>query len=161
MDIQPGKYAAKIVDYGVSTTKSGEPTIVIRFGWDNKSLIWNGSLKDGKAQEITLKTLVRLGLSDDDKIENLADGIESGLLDTKQEFEIDVQMDTYEGKTRPRIAWVNLIGGSGFRHSMNKDEFKVKIGGMNLKGSIKALRKELGMAPRSESITLPDMDLPF
>lgn len=144
-EIQPGKYVAKIVDYGIGTTKAGDPTIVVRFGWGTSSLIWNGSLKEGKAQEITIKALLRMGLSDDDKIENLADGIDSKLLDMDRELEIDVQMDTYEGKTRPKIAWINEVGGGKFKHAMNKEEFKAKLGGMNIKSNLKAIRHEMGM----------------
>lgn len=154
-DVQAGKYTAKILDYGIGITKAGDPTVVVRFGFgQGQSLIWNGSLKEGKAQEITIKALLTLGLSNEDNLEALADGIDSNLLDINREVEIDVQPDTYEGKTRMRIAWINPLGGSTFRNAMSKNEFKIKLGGMNLKAAVKAAKLERGI---TDSIK----DIPF
>ncbi len=145
IDVQPGKYIAKIIDYGIGTTKAGDPTVVVKFGWGTYSMIWNGSLKPGKAQEITIKALLRMGLKDDDKLENLADGTDSGLLDLEKDVELDVQMDTYDGKTRPKIAWINEVGGGKFKNAMAKDEFKTKLGGLDIRNNLKAIRHEMGI----------------
>jgi len=154
-DIAPGKYVAVITDYGVSASKAGDPMITVQFSFDNgKSLFWNGSLKE-KAQEITLKALLRMGLRDEERLADLADGLDSKLLDTTKQLEIDVGMDTYEGKTKPRINWVNDLGGGKFRNAMDKNNFKVKIAGLNLKTTIKALKFEMGLSDTSQIENIP------
>lgn len=159
MDVQPGKYVAKVTDYSVATTLKGDPSIVIRFGFDgDKSLVWNGYLTE-KTQEKTAEVLALLGLKEDDKIQDLIDGPPSCLLDLNKEVELVIAMETYEGKTRPRIQYVNQLGGASFRNVMEKDEFKIKIGGMDLKNKIKAARAKLGI--RSKSEPAPSEELPF
>lgn len=137
-EIIPGKYKAKISDYGISENKSGMPIVNVRFQFGDHSLNWIGSLNEGKARQITVENLMKMGLVDGDKMADMADGPSSGVLNMDKELEIDVQPDTYEGKTTMRIKWINEMG---FRNSMTKEDFKAKLAAMNMKGSF-ALAKE-------------------
>ena len=137
-DLVPGKYKAKIVDYGIGETKSGVPSVNVRFQFGDNSLTWSGYLSEGKARQITVENLTRMGFTDVDRMADLTDGVLSGLLDTNKELEIDVQSEVYEGKTFLKIKWINELG---FRNSMSKDAFKAKLAGMNIKGTF-ALVKE-------------------
>lgn len=141
-DIKPGKYHAVVLDYGVSTSKAGLPVVNVKFGFGEHTLMWSGSLKDGKAMEMTVKTLITLGLSSVDRMHELTDGAKSGLLDTAKEFEIDVQTETYEGKTFLKIKWVNDIG---FRNLMTKEAFKAALATMNIRGSFMLAKENLAM----------------
>lgn len=65
--INPGKYTAKIKDYGIGSTKAGEPKAMILFTFKDqngaeKELTWSGSLKEGRAREITIDALLTCGL---------------------------------------------------------------------------------------------------
>lgn len=136
MEILPGKFHAKAVDYGISSSKSGAPLVNVRFAWtengEEKSYNWMGSLNEGKAQEFTMKTLIALGLKSTEKIVELCDGPSSGALDLAKMVEITIELETYEGKTAPRIRWVNEIG---FRNAMTKEDFKAKIQQLGVKGT--------------------------
>lgn len=137
-DLVPGKYKAKIVDYGISESKAGLPIVNVRFGFGDHTLNWIGSLNEGKARQITVENLMKMGMTDADSMADMADGPSSGVLNTEKELEIDVQTETYDGKTTLRIKWINELG---FRNSMTKDTFKAKLAAMNMKGTF-ALVKE-------------------
>ena len=115
-----GKFEALIVDYGVSESKAGRPQVYATFEFTHKNesgtestkqLTWYGSLYE-KAIPVTLRQLLHCGLREGhfDKLDKLADGPESGLLDTVRPRIIDIQEEPHfedPSKTRTRIAWVN------------------------------------------------------
>lgn len=139
MEIFAGKFEAKVVDYGIKQTKSGAQQIVVRFRWNDEfELNWYGSLNEGKAREITVKTLEILGMSSNE-IWNLADGIESGMLDTDKLVSISVEKETgTDGKIYPKIKWVNELGGGGVK-GLTKEEAKAALKGMSF--GIKPVKK--------------------
>ena len=143
-EIRPGKYHASVVDYGISATKNGQPMVNVKFQFGEHSLIWYGSMNEGKALEITMKTLLTLGLSSAEKVADLALGAVAKVLDTDKQVEIDVQPDTYDGKTTLKIKWVNEIG---FKNTMSKEEFKAKLATMNIRGSFALAKENLGSKP--------------
>ena len=130
--MEAGKYHAKAVDYGISTSKAGLPLVNVKFAVGEDTIIWTGSFNEGKAQEFTMKTLILLGLRSTDKIAELVDGVSSGVLDLNKTVEIDVAMEEYEGKLYPKVKWVNDIG---FRNAMSKEDFKAKIQQLGVKGT--------------------------
>lgn len=144
--IAPGKYTAKVLDYGISGTKAGDPQVSVKFGFGSQSMIWNGTLKQGKGQEITLKSLIVLGLTNPDKIADLADGLKGNTLDLTKEVEIDIQPDTYEGNTTLKIKWINE---PGLNFLMGKEDFKQKIASMNLKTTFAYVKQQIGQ-PRKK-----------
>lgn len=160
MEIKPGKYHAKVVDYGITSSKAGDPMMTVRFAWTDEGVEqqynWIGSFKEGKAQEITVKTLIVLGLKSTDKIPELADGPSSNALDLTKVVEISIENETYEGKTSPRIKWVNEIG---IRNAMAKDDFKSKIQSLGVKGTFTALFSGQKVQPKSEKQVIDD--IPF
>lgn len=149
MSIDAGKYEAKVKDYGFTETKAGDPQVVVDFVFSDKSgatqeLAWYGSLKSPKGREITLKALVTMGLKTND-IELLAGGVRSGVLNTESPVQIDVAYEVDQNGTRskyPRIKWVNPIRSNSYAAKLGKDVVKVKLGGMNLKAELLAMRGE-------------------
>ncbi len=108
--VRPGKYKAKIVDYGIELTNAGKPQIVISFSFDcdenSHELKWYGSLNEGKARMITFETLLLCEFIGDD-LAALADGVDdssSALLNLEKFYEVTI---IKEEDGRIRIRWVN------------------------------------------------------
>lgn len=158
MVVSPGKYTAKIKDYGLGTTQNGDPKAMILFTFkdqngQDRELTWTGSLKEGRAREITIDALLVCGLKGDE-LSTLASGVEGSALSADQEVQIDVMTEEYEGKAYSKIKWVNRLGGAAFREKMNHGMAVQKMAGLNLKADVAARRKETGVTDKKE-------DLPF
>jgi hypothetical protein len=144
--IKPGKFIGKVVDYGFRKTSGGVVEPQIRFKWKdefNTEFEWNwrGSLKEGKAREITLAAIVTCGFNGDD-LSVMADGVPSGALDTKKEVLLTVVLEPgNDGKLYPKINWINEVGGGGFKDIISRGEVAAQLAGMNLKGDLMALKK--------------------
>jgi hypothetical protein len=165
--ILAGKYQAKILDYGIGLTEAGNPQIMIILGFDDgqpRELTWYGSLKEGKAREITIKALLACGLKGND-IDGIADGIGGGPLDADTPVSITVEYETNQnGKSFPRVRWINR-SGSALKNKMTKEEAKIKLGCLNLKGEVIAARQETGLKePKQKdnaSFNHCNEDIPF
>jgi hypothetical protein len=157
-----GSFKGKVVDYGFRTTNAGNLNIAVLFEYeqslgDRKRLTWWGYLNEGKAREITLKTLKLLGWKGQ-AIEGLNSGVSSGILDTDTEFSIVVDLEEYQGVTRPKIKWVNA--GGGFQERLDLSEVKQKLGGMNLKADVIELFGHSPQVDTPPSFT-HDQNIPF
>ena len=111
--IPVGKYPAKIQEYGVSEAKNGNPQVYINLNITVDGVVkvktWYGSFAGG-AKDITLKTLIGCGLQPQNyaQLQNLVNGVQSGMLDTTKELEADIQHDVDQnGKPRETVAWLN------------------------------------------------------
>src|SRR3990167_7293401 len=140
----PGKYLAKIINYGVSESSTGKLRVEIQFGFkDNEGaeqkLFWHGYFTE-KSLPITAKALVVCGLSGNDH-DALAAGPSSGLLNMEAPVQIEVVNEEFEGKTRSKIAWVNSPGGAKF---MEPKMAVQKLKGLGLGAAVAAARAETG-----------------
>jgi hypothetical protein len=142
--IPEGKYLARPTDWGLSKTKTGDPQAFVTFEFGEHKLTWFGSLKEGRAQEITIDALLTCGMSSNN-IEDLAKN-DSGLLDTTKDVQIVVVHEEWNEKVQVKIKWVNPVGG-GIKKA-DASEFKNL---KSLKGAVLARRKETG-------IDVPDRD---
>lgn len=146
-EVQPGKYLAKVTDYGIGTTKEGLPQVLVMFAYKDKdqdehSLIWFGSLKEN-AKPYTIDALLACGLKGND-LEVLADGVGNGALDTEKDVQITVEEHEWQGKKSMRIQWINEPGASSFRDKLTKGEAVQKMQGLNLKADVLARRQASG-----------------
>jgi hypothetical protein len=171
----PGKYPAKIVDFGIWTGKDGTkaPSAVVMFeyktpGGEVKQITWFGSFNGG-AREITVETLIRMGFTGKNGAE-LNQGNGSGVLNQAEDaFEIVLENDTYQGKTTCKVRYINLPGGGGFRAKMAEGEANVLMGGLNLSGDFAAARAQAGAPKPAPKPAAPIMqenfasqeDIPF
>lgn len=148
---------ANVLDYKVVTSKQGDPMIALRFICaDGKSRDWFGSMHTEGSQAITFKSLIVLGFTGADPLE-LAAGVESGLLDVTKTVSLVVEDETYNGKTREKVRWINEVGGGGFKNVIEKDQVK-QFAGMNLKAAFAAQKAILPKpAPKAQD----DEDVPF
>lgn len=102
-----GKQTARIIDYGILENRSANASVFIKFEFASKeTLTWFGSLKEGKAAEITINTLLECGFDGDD-LNVLAEGIACSALITDEDIDVDVreEADT-DGRIRRKIKYV-------------------------------------------------------
>jgi hypothetical protein len=160
--IKPGPYEAKIVDYGIGSTKAGNPQVAIVFQFEDDTtvrhrLTWYGHFTE-KTLERTIDSLLICGMRGDDP-RVLAGGPESGTLDMETEVSIVVEHEKdEEGHIRAKIRWINRAGGSSFR-KMPQEDVKRKL--PDLRGMVKMRRKETGMKNEPKSVAPPYEAPPF
>jgi len=156
--IQPGTFDAKLVDYGMNVAKSGTLMILMKFELQdeqNSKIVWQGHLKQGSAHDITLKSLLVCGLKTND-LEAVAEGPISGVLDMDKTVSIVVEMEAGEdGKSYPRVKWINEVGGAGFKSQITKSDAIQKMNGMNLKGELMKLRQDTGYSTNAVNEEIP------
>lgn len=148
------KYTARIKDYGIGTTKAGDPKAMVMFTFKDENgtsvdMTWSGSLREGRAREITIDALLVCGLKGND-LSKLAQGAESGVLDLNRDLSITVEEEEYNGKTYKKIKWINAPGGAGFR-DIDPSTVK-KLTGMNLSGDVEARRKQSGIKDKVDEV---------
>ena len=101
-----GKYRARATDADLRVSKNGNEMVVVTFSIPSEetSLTWFGTFSSTKGSNVALRALRAMGWAGDD-ITDLA-----GF--TKNEVELDVEMETWEGEARPKVKWVNPVKGS-------------------------------------------------
>jgi len=142
---KPGIYEAKVTDFGVGTTKKGDPMAMVRFGYvdsdgDSHSATWYGTFGTEKSSEISCETLAVCGYTSNN-LADLAKGAGSGVLDENRVVSLTLANDTYEGVTRLKIKYVNPPGGAGFRSSLEHSEAVKAFKGVNI-GAAMAMAKK-------------------
>lgn len=173
----PGYYEARIANYGIKKTKAGDPapTIVFEVTVDGakQRVFWQGSFKDGQARDITMKALAVCGFVNVRSFANLAEGINSGLLDMNKDLQITVEHETAQdgsGKRFARVRWINEAGGGKFKDAMDLQEATVLMQGMNLEADFMRIAQEGGYKVSNELVrntnklpsdTTSNMDIPF
>jgi hypothetical protein len=114
--IAKGKYRARAIEHQFGIAGTGTDQIAVAFEildegeFQGHSITWFGALtKD--AIDGTIKALRTCGWAGDDLAS--PDGLE------RNEVELDIVHDTYNGKTAAKVKWVNRIGGGiVFKHQM-------------------------------------------
>lgn len=148
MGYNAGKFDAIIIDHGFNTTSTGKLQVAVTFRYADsegeKELSWFGSFNEGKAREITLEGLKRMGLKSKADFPQLAMGVDSGVLNYSEQIPITVAMEEYEGKVSPKIKG---IGGGGIASKLGLAESVTMLQGLNIQGD---LAKMFGTAPASK-----------
>ncbi len=109
-----GLHKAVAVEAQLGKSTNDNPQVAVTFRFtegpnENKRITWYGFFTE-KTTKRTIASLRYCGWRGND----LSD-LSSMLFDsdTSQTVELDLQTDTYEGKTRTRVQWVNRLGGGG------------------------------------------------
>lgn len=99
---------------------------------------WYGTLKQGKGRDFTMGVILTAGL---DTAACLL-GPDKTTLEVvdAREVELVIETETYEGKNRQKIKYVNEIGGSSFRQLLSKGEAVEVMEGIDLKGELMAAK---------------------
>lgn len=148
--IPAGRHLAKVIDYGLSETKAGDQQVMVKLklSGDGSEITWYGSLKEGKAQEITFDTLQRVLQMQGDDLLALEGGAGSQVLNETKDVEITVAHEEYQGKTQVKVKWINDVGGFTKKKLDVQATSKLK----SLNAAFKARRKETGAtAPTRDS----------
>lgn len=173
-NMQPGTFKAKILNYTISNTKTGNPQVEILFGYNDgdtssiggthHQITWWGHLTE-KATPITLKALDAMGFKGktDEDFARLADGVEGGMLDIEKEVSLVLEEDTKEdGKKFVKVRWVNDPNRTqGFKNALTKGEAKVKLGALNLSGQMAMLRAQSPARAEAPKPIHDDTDFDF
>lgn len=119
--IPTGDYEAKIISYMLSESKNGHPQVMVQFkevttGWEKW---WYGSLKAGKAFEITMENLRTLGLQRGNE-DALAKGYGAHALDEESDHKVRIKHETYEGKERDVLTILSPIKAKSMAPTMQK-----------------------------------------
>ncbi len=147
-DIADGTYKAKAVDWALGETKAGKPQIAVTFqltGEGAPRITYYGSFSDA-AYEYTVQRLRVCGWTGDDLTQ--LDSIGT------HEVELVIKADTYEGKTRAKVQFINRPGeGGGLKSKMT--EASAREFAAVMKAKIAALGKVPAAKPEISS------DIPF
>ena len=157
-EAKPGIYEAKINDYGVSTTKKGDPMAMLRFSYadsdgNNHFVTWYGTFGTDKSAEISCEALAICGYSSSN-LADLAKGAGSGVLDENRVVSITLANDEYQGKVRLKVKYVNAPGGSGFRSKMEHSEAVQAFKGVNIGAAMALAKKKHGKTIVNHAPTL-------
>lgn len=165
-EAKPGIYEGKVVDYGIGTTKKGDPMAMVRFEfYDAEGAVhnmnWYGTFKHPKAAEISCEALAVCGWTTNNPAD-LAKGTGSGVLNEEKTVSLTLKNEEYNGEVKLKIAYINPPGGGGFRDSMEHPDAVQAFAGLNLGGVAAAARnkhvkKIPNMAPGMDS----DEPIPF
>lgn len=150
-ELQANQYQAKIIDYGIGEAKTGTPQVmvlleILDIDNDRHEATWYGFLTEN-AMPHTLKTLLQLGFRGND-IETLAEGVLGNTLNVDNPVLATIEREAKQGdptKTFAKVKWLNPMGGSAFRAKLSRQEAKQKLGALNVKGALLALRQETGI----------------
>lgn len=160
--IEPGMYNAKILNYGVKQTKSGDAAPTIKFAVGSNPVFWQGSWKEGKPREISLEALITCGFKKESvrDLYKFADGLDSGLLDISKEVNVTVEHETFDGKTYPRVSWINQAGAAGkFKNAIDSGTTKMLIKGMGIEADMMAMYQSI--AEPVKAVAAASEDIPF
>lgn len=157
--ISQGTYRARPKSATLSVSGSGKEQVSVVFdlldpGFEGQTLQWWGYFSSDKAVEIAVKALRTCGWQGND-LQDLTS------VDPECEVELVVELEEYEGKTRPKVKWVNAPGGPT---APPLEAQKAKAFAASMKARIAALE---GGAPRTTTrkpAPAPkpaDADVPF
>jgi len=157
--IKAGNHIGQVTAWGVLEGKQA-PQVFVK---TTIGLTWFGSLSE-RALNITLKSLVTMGFMGDDLSELVKN--QENALDKNKDLELVVEYETYNGETRPKIKWVNDLGG-GFKNQMDSGTAVKALSGLKVKGDLMKIRQEKGITVNQVSQTFgganfdADNDIPF
>jgi len=132
-----GRFRARAIEGAWGHSNGGTEQCAVMFELETGGkLTWYGFMTE-KTVERTMNSLIACGVSD---LETL-DGLGS------DEVEVTVEHDTWEGKTRAKIAWVNRLGEGGvaMKNKVTGSEAKSMLS--KHKGNFLKLQKAAGVAP--------------
>ncbi len=164
--IPNGKYPAKILDYCVGESQNGDPLVGVTFGimrdGVQQVINWSGSFRSEKSREISMQALAVMGLKDPMRMDELALGKSSKLLNTEKEVQLTVEEEAFtkDGKTHQvsKVKFVNPMGG--FATAMTQEKFAQFLA----KNGVKA--EFAKQNPSMPDVIMPepeitDADIPF
>ena len=176
--ISAGNKIAKATGIRLITTKEGAVAFEVAFKFDEngvpQTLTWQGWLKNKSggtdAMERTMSTLQdRLDYDFSQDTVKVPKGdpregmlANQGAINRNKEVQIVVEYEEYEGKQRPRIRWINEVGGGQFAGISAEQSNNVfdAIGFKAMAEALKAKKNQAKAAPSLADVAA-NADVPF
>lgn len=157
------RYIARAEQWGIGETDGGKPQVAVGFqilteGADLSYITWHGYFTE-KTTERTIESLRLCGWAGDDLTE-IAESNPAANLGAN-EVELVIEDETYDGKTRAKVQWVNRIGGAlALKAPLAGD--KLKAFAAEMRGTIRGLDASAARkpAPRSAARPTPGIEAP-
>lgn len=143
-DITAGKKTAHALATRFIKSEKGTLGIEVAFGFIEgttpETLNWVGWLSTA-AIENTMKVLTDvLEFNGDDEVVPGTSNLKPDTYNKQKDIELVVEMEEYEGKSRPRIKWVNNPGtGSAFQ-ALTPETVKSELGTIGFKAAFLAAK---------------------
>lgn len=144
--IDEGRYRAHAVAAALGRTSKGRDQIAVQFELTDPKgarLTWYGFFTDDTFER-TVEALRACGWRGED-LDVFAEG-KPLPADMKEEVEVVVEHNEYEGKVTARIAWVNSGGGIALKETMSESE--ASAFSRRMRGRIAALDRANGRGRR-------------
>ena len=141
MSLPNGKHRARAKSAALGLTSTGKEQVGVEFeiltdGHVGTSITWYGYFTEDTTER-TIKSLRICGWAGTE-LDNL-NGIDSN------EVELEVEEDTYNGKTSAKVKWINKPGGLAMKSQL--DPVQARSFAQRMKGAIAALDKATGTKP--------------
>lgn len=118
----PGRHIVEVAAHQLGESGTGTAHIAVLFeSPEGARITWYGYLSDA-ALERTIASLRILGF-DPAEHNGMLDALHGTKLLVSRKAEIVVELETYNGETRPKVKWVNDVGG-GMGKGMEADKAK-------------------------------------
>lgn len=163
-DITPGRKKAKAKSARIVESKTGKLAFEIAFEFIEEStggiefLTWQGWITPN-AIENTMKTMVEvLQFNGNDQINSDGTLRDHNAINFDKEVALTVEDETYEGKTRPKIKWVNNIGGYA---ACEQNSLKDKLNAVGFTAVYLAAKQKSSERPPSKKEAISESALPF
>ena len=155
--IPAGKYMGKVVDYGIVKREghsSLELQVIFEFNVPNlgkrKLTCYKYFTENGRKYALQLLAILKLQGNDPSILIDHHFG--SGMLDEKGTYEIEVIQESYNGKVKNKIGWVNdpASTGAGVAKPTSGEAQSLKNQLGDLRGSMVQARKEMKTSDPSD-----------
>lgn len=160
-DIQAGDKIGVAVGARFVESKKGTMGMEVEFQFEEPSkgsketLRWTGWLSEN-AIEKTMETLVDvLEFNGDDTVDANSILTNPTALNYNKKVKLVVELEEYNGKSYPKIKWVNNVGGSSFV-GVEPTVIKSKLDGLNFKAKFLAAKQKQGVVA-----AVPSEEVPF
>ena len=142
--MKPGTSIARAVGGQLGYTQGGKEQVAVQFVIPdtNERITWYGYFGE-KSADRTLEALMHAGWDGDDVSELKGLG--------SKDVELVIEEDTFDGKTKMKVQWVNKPGGGGMKKVMAKAEAM----------SFAERMKARAMAIKQATPPVDDSDIPF
>jgi len=100
-----GRFEATVLDHGLSESKTGTPSVWIKFETEHGHITYFGYLTD-KAAEYAVRALRAAGFEGTDMAE-----VDDGQCMIGNKCIVVVEHEDYENETRAKVRWVNSLRG--------------------------------------------------
>lgn len=166
-----GRHRVQVVSHVLRRSSGGTPSVAVLFESTQEvgmRITWDGYLTDA-ALERTLASLRILGW-DSDAHDGRIETLHGTDLLKGNEAEIVVELEDYQGQSRPKVKWVNEVGGGGLGDGMATDdvmEFSASLRQRVLSASKPTPNTKPGPAKQPvganarKPLSQPDDELPF